>query len=806
MSNVTQDDIISTIKRLDGIIHKTFVEGYPYQRLRGFYLIHLKKTASWPSVIRSKNEKVIEARISSPAFQMAHILQEYSWQAQDHPTNELDAWHAVLRSAAKKKYIPYAPEAALFPPIATLPVADHSVAGTFATPTAGKIAMHIAGAVAMPVAGSVAMPVAATGAPPVPAAVADPAHATVAAPPAASHPPISTTSAKVRTAVITAAGNRGHRQSAAKKLAPTSIPGENTRGATPMSGTEKVQRNPGEKAKEQAGKQKPNPEEDSWYIDGVHATPCPNCGKGKKPEEGTLDVPKKAKVKPKRKAPITPEYVTDEDEESLALPAPAPKPAHVIFPADPIRVITTEDVAAARRQAQQPAKRKPVAPRPRSPTPGPSNDPLLAAALQARVTLPSHTPPPDPRRRKEGDWFEEMVEYVDEVNAGNVEHQQRISSAVGRLSAIVDALLNSSAALEELRSLTSRVSNFEDSTDTSFKRLKERILKHRGRCDQTSARVTDLEQRIEKLERRELEQRTRSMHPPSLIAGPSRQGCTFVSLSPSESSAERSDDDGEGEEGQAGQEDEGGDLSSGMDTGMDDFSDDPSSPSSQDEPEAGEVNANIAANAEMEVEVGEPSDTESTDGPATVPVTEGPAQQLLALSNVGGAQESPVSSSPTHKQVDKRAPIPSDSAPTPGNNTPIPDDTAPVPDISGPIPGKSGPIPGNGDVKRDPPPQISLGGGPIIPGVAEVNPPPTTGGATFPVIHLINPTPDNSQEQLPPPGPSVRHTSPRLHPEETGRALRSRPPAPGVPGNKRKADDDDAGGRTSKPPSKCQHK
>ncbi|KAG6906071.1 hypothetical protein DXG01_016058 [Tephrocybe rancida] len=744
MSDVTQDDIISTIKRLDGIIRETFVEGYPYQHLRGFYLIHLMH------IVRSKDEKVIEAQISSPAFQMARILQEYSRQAWDHPTNELNAWHA---------YIPYAPEAALFPPIATLPVADHSVAGTFAMPTASKIATHIAGAVATPVAGSVATPVAAvvatpvaaTGAPPVPAAVADPAQATVAAPPATSHPPIPTTSAKVRTAVITAAGNRGHGQSAAKKLAPTSIPGENTRGATPMSGTEKVQRNPGEKAKGQAGKQKPNPEEDGWYIDGVHATPCPNCGKGKKPEEGTLDVLKKAKAKPKRKAPIIPEYVTDEDEESPAPPAPAPKPA-------------------------------------------------------PRVTLPSHTPPPDSRRGKEGDWFEEMVEYVDEVNAGNVEHQQCISSTVGRLSAIVDALPNSAAALKELRSLTSRVSDFEDSTDTGFKRLKEQISKHWGHCDQTSARVTDLEQRIKKLERRELEQRTRSMRPPSPIAGPSQQGRTFVSLSPSESSAERSDDDGEGEEGEAGQEDEGGDLSSGTDTGMDDFSDDPLSPSSQDEPEAGEVNTNIAADAEMEVEVGEPSDTESTDGPATVPVTKGPAQQLLALSNVGGAQESPVSSSTTHEQVDKRAPIPSDSAPPPGDSTPTPGNNAPIPDDTTSVPDISGPIPGNGDVESDPPPQISLGGGPIIPRVAEVNPSPTTGGATFPVIHLINPTPDNSQEQLPPPGPSVRRTSPRLHPEETGRALRSRPPAPGVPGNKRKANDDDAGGRTSKPPSKRQHK
>ncbi|KAG6906401.1 hypothetical protein DXG01_014121 [Tephrocybe rancida] len=468
MSNI----IISTIKRLDGVIHETF-----------------KKTVSWPSVICSKDKKVIEAWISSPAFQMAHILQEYSWQARDHPTNKLNAWHAVLRSAAKKKYIPYAPEAALFPPIATLPIADQSVAGTVAMPIASTIATHIAGMVATPVAGSVATPVA--------AAVADPAQVTVTTPVAASHHPIPTTSAKVRTAVITAGGNRGHGQSAAKKLAPSVIPGENTRGVTPMSGTEKVQQHLGEKAKGQAGKQKPNPEEDSWYIDGVHATPCPNCvshkqeweqcvgkdnkGKGKKPEEGTLDVPKKVKAKPKRMAPITPEYVTDEGEESPAPPAPAPKPAHPL------------------------AKQKPIAPRPRSPTPSPSNDPLLAAALQAQVTLASHTLPPDPRCRKEGDWFEEMVKYVDKVNPGNVEHQQCISSAVSRLSAIVDALPNSASALGELWSLTSRVSNFEDLMGTGFKQLKEQISKHCGCCDQTSARVTDLEQHIKKLEHRELE-------------------------------------------------------------------------------------------------------------------------------------------------------------------------------------------------------------------------------------------------------------------------------------------------------------
>ncbi|KAG6904953.1 hypothetical protein DXG01_005977, partial [Tephrocybe rancida] len=350
------------------------------------------------------------------------------------------------------------------------------------------------------------------------------------------------------------------------------------------------------------------------------------------------------------------------------------------------------------------AKHKPIDSWPRSPTPSPSNNPLLATALQARVTLPSHTPPPGPCRAREGDWFEEMVEYVDEVNTTNVEHQQCISSAVGRLSAIVNALLNSAAAVDELWSLASWVSGFEDSTDIGFKRLKER-------CDQMSGHITDLEQHIEKLECRELEQRTCSMRPPSPIAGPLQQGCTFVSLSPGESSVERSNDDEEGEEGEAGQEDEGGDVSLGTDTGMDDFSNDPLSPSSQDELDAGEVTANITVAVEMEIQVRDPS-VPGNSAPLT---SEGP-------------------------------PIPATSPLIPGNSALIPGNSALIPD-------NSALIPSSGDVQHAPPAQIFLGGGPIIPSVAEANPPSPTGGATVPVIHLINPMPDNSQEQLAPPGP-----------------------------------------------------
>ncbi|KAG6905871.1 hypothetical protein DXG01_017181 [Tephrocybe rancida] len=549
MSDITQDEIISTIKHLDGIIGETFNEGYPYQCLRGFYPNHLER--------------------------------------------------------CRKKNIPYAPKAALFPPIVTLPVPAEPTAGTIPMPVADMVAdsgnpsvpiamaaptLDVPGPIPTPVAGSNLIPVAARTpvANPTPAPVAGPARTSAPGKPSAPIPPSST---KVRMAMITPAGHPGHGPSASKKKVPSVIPAEIPK----VAGAEKVQQVPADKVKGQAGKQKPNPEEDGWYIDGIHAVPCPNCvshnqecerhvgkdnkvgaciacfwvkmrcphsmkGKGKKGEEATSDAPRKVKAKPKRKAPKSPEYMSNnnDNEESPARPAPPQKPTHVIFPTDPIQVVMEEDIAAAWRRAQGarpraaplpmiPTKWKPVPSWPPSPTPGPSNDPLLATALEAHVTLPSHTPPPGPRRERR--WTAEIWD------------------------------------------LTSRVSDFEDSTDIGFKRLKEHISKHCKRCDHTSARVTDLEEGIQKLEHRDLEERSRSMRQPTPVARTSRQGCTFISPSPSVSSAEHSDDDEEQGEIQAGVESdghkevqaseedaEGREVSSKQDTAMGDFSDDTPSP------------------------------------------------------------------------------------------------------------------------------------------------------------------------------------------------------------------------------------
>ncbi|KAG6913831.1 hypothetical protein DXG01_004050 [Tephrocybe rancida] len=240
----------------------------------------------------------------------------------------------------------------------------------------------------------------------------------------------------------------------------------------------------GEKGKTAPGQ----PDKEDMVIKGVHAFPCKLCkahgwecqkrvgkdgkigacaacylakgacthsmkGKGKKVDDGASKAPKK--TKPKRKAPKTPMYVSDKDDKAttpLHPPPPPPKRAHIIMPPDLIRVVSQEDVDAVCQRAQK------ARPHP--------------APLQAQVHLPSHCPPPEPHPLKRGDWFQEMVEYVDEVNARNMEHQQRITSAVSCFLGIVDALPIGAAAGEEVRALASWVSELKESTNIGFKHLK----------------------------------------------------------------------------------------------------------------------------------------------------------------------------------------------------------------------------------------------------------------------------------------------------------------------------------------------
>ncbi|KAG6905161.1 hypothetical protein DXG01_004467 [Tephrocybe rancida] len=374
MSKLTPEEMITTMKCLNGLICKAFKEGYLYQRLKGFYPIHIKKVPSWLAHMCSKDEKVVKAHIYSPAFQMAWELQEYSQEAHDHPEKELQAWHAVLISAAEKKYIPHPPDAQVMPaPTASVPGA---VPGSIPVPTP----------IALPIPGPPSPPI-------------DLTSPTTA--PANKSAPICNTGDKSKMAMITPVGHPSHGPLAPKarqkgdkgKVADekgnipvqkAKVPAEKVKAAP----AEHAKALATEKPKTVAGKKKPKPDEDGWYVNGIHDFPCDYCdargkecercvgkdhkvgacvacflaknacahamkGKGKKPDGGVSDGPKK--VKTKHKPPQTPEYISDGDESHSPPPRPPPaKPAWVIVPADPIRVMSKEDMAAARRRAQGP--------------------------------------------------------------------------------------------------------------------------------------------------------------------------------------------------------------------------------------------------------------------------------------------------------------------------------------------------------------------------------------------------------------------------------------------------------------------
>ncbi|KAG6917592.1 hypothetical protein DXG01_001940 [Tephrocybe rancida] len=351
----------------------------------------------------------------------------------------------------------------------------------------------------------------------------------------------------------------------------------------------------------------------------------------------------------------------------------------------------------------------------------------------------------------------------------NAKYQQRINSAIGHLLAIVDALPNGASALTEIRDLTSCVSDFEESSDIGFKHLKEHISKHHERCDHTSARVTDLEEHIQKLEHRDLEERSWSMCLPTPVAGPSQQGRTFVSLSPSYSSVKRSDKDEEEVEVPGGEDEAKGreevqaiEEDAEGDTGMGDFSDDSPLLSPQDEPE-GEMPAEIGGDMEVECEVEDNTLRESTDVPAMGTTAKQSADLGASLPEATGTDESPAPPKVTQdNEADRTSILIAAEMDVEKSGT--------APPIIATDPG----IEKSGTATA-----MSLGGGPIIPGVSRANLPTTMGdGHTVPAIQLINPMPDNSQDQLTPPGPTVQRTSPCLHSDGSGRELQSRTPAP----------------------------
>ncbi|KAG6912572.1 hypothetical protein DXG01_013699, partial [Tephrocybe rancida] len=176
--------------------------------------------------------------------------------------------------------------------------------------------------------------------------------------------PTAGAAGKAKTAMISAAGNPAHGPSGSKPKPK----GDKVNVAAEKDTAPAEDDAPGDKGKTAPGK----PDKEDMVIKGVHAFPCELCkvrgwvcqkrvgkdrkigacaacyvakgacthsmkGKGKKIDDGATEAPKK--LKPKCKAPKTPVYVSDEDDEATTpIPLPPLKHARVIIPADPIRV------------------------------------------------------------------------------------------------------------------------------------------------------------------------------------------------------------------------------------------------------------------------------------------------------------------------------------------------------------------------------------------------------------------------------------------------------------------------------------
>ncbi|KAG6912793.1 hypothetical protein DXG01_012115, partial [Tephrocybe rancida] len=130
----------------------------------------------------------------------------------------------------------------------------------------------------------------------------------------------------------------------------------------------------------------------------------------------------------------------------------------------------------------------------RAATPGPSNDLLLCAALsptQHRVS--SATPPPSGGVQPNQGWYEQMVDYVAEVNTQNRNEQ-------GRLDGLIKGLGKHAHGDGIHEDVNRRIANLEQLTREGFARIGERLKAIQDHADTTTHRVNDMEQRLTELE------------------------------------------------------------------------------------------------------------------------------------------------------------------------------------------------------------------------------------------------------------------------------------------------------------------
>ncbi|KAG6905775.1 hypothetical protein DXG01_000794 [Tephrocybe rancida] len=125
---------------------------------------------------------------------------------------------------------------------------------------------------------------------------------------------------------------------------------------------------------------------------------------------------------------------------------------------------------------------------------GPSNDPLLRTALSlSQCLVLSPSPPPYGGVQPNQGWYQQMVDYVSEVNAQNWDKQ-------GRLDGLIKALTKHAHGDVIREDVNRRVANLEQLTQEGFARTGECLKAIWDHADATTRRVSKLEQRVTELE------------------------------------------------------------------------------------------------------------------------------------------------------------------------------------------------------------------------------------------------------------------------------------------------------------------
>ncbi|KAG6914837.1 hypothetical protein DXG01_015043 [Tephrocybe rancida] len=465
-----------------------FKKGLPYTELLGLYNT-VKKTKMWTDITSSADTEVMEARHISC---ICALIKEIQTHYEAGPEEKPAAWAALLKKAAMKGYITS---------VLTMdgpPIGPHGPAP--AAPPAHA-----------PAIGPTPEPQCVTHTPALPTPRTIPY---VLVP----RSDMSATSCPAINASLPknmAPKQMTPKQVAPKQVAPKAGHGLPTLEAKAPHPVPHTLPKPPQHCPKQ-GKDGPPPP----HMD-INKEPCKRCMKkkmyyihiGKDGKEGAcyacntkkvschLVLKGKGKVQDNKAAHkgkgkvVLPAYVVDTKEEDKQDKEDKDKvevvkvaPVHSIIPLDP-QLAPRWPSAPAAHQPSAPAAQSsgdqcrlgPQCSAGRAVTLGPSNDPLLS------------TPPPSGGVQPNQGWYQQMVDYVAEVNAQNSDKQ-------GRLDGLIKGLGKHAHGDGIREDVNRRIANLEQSTREGFARIGERLKAIWDCADTTTHCVNDMERRLTELE------------------------------------------------------------------------------------------------------------------------------------------------------------------------------------------------------------------------------------------------------------------------------------------------------------------